>query len=327
MEEKAVSLTSIAESQRIPAKEFEKQYKDHLSNFHEWEQKNHAEEWLLFPNNIGQHLSIDEVDISNGELYTVITNKEANGKKGALVALIHGTKVKDITVVLAKIPQELRNIVCEVTLDMSDSINAAIRNMFPRAKRVTDRFHVQQLVSEAVQEVRIDLRRAAIKEENEDIKQARKEKKKYYPTVFENGDTKKQLLARSRHLLFKPKTKWTTQQGERAKILFKEYPEIKKAYDISMLFRSFYENSKAVLGAKEKLNEWYQKVEEENLDSFITASESIRLHETTILNYFLNRSTNAGAESFNAKLKGFRTVVRGIRDKKFFLFRISKLYG
>ncbi len=94
-----------------------------------------------------------------------------------------------------------------------------------------------------------------------------------------------------------------------------------------MMFRSFYENSKTVLEAKEKLDKWYLKVEEKNLDSFITASESIRLRETTILNYFLNRSTNASAESFNAKLKGFRAVIRGVRDKKFFLFRIFKLYG
>jgi len=57
------------------------------------------------------------------------------------------------------------------------------------------------------------------------------------------------------------------------------------------------------------------------------AADSIRLHEYNILNYFINRSTNASAESFNAKLKGFRAVVRAVRDKKFFLFRIAKLYG
>lgn len=71
----------------------------------------------------------------------------------------------------------------------------------------------------------------------------------------------------------------------------------------------------------------FQKVEEKNIDSFITVAETIRLHETTILNYFVNRSTNAGAESFNAKLKNFRTVVRGVRDKKFHLFRVATLYG
>lgn len=267
------------------------------------------------------------MDVSNGELYTVITNKKAKGQKGALVAMIHGTKSTEIASILNKIPPDKRNIVQEITMDMAGSIELISKDCFPRATQVIDRFHVQQLVSDAVQEIRINLRREAIQEENESIKQARKEKRKYEPTVFKNGDTTKQLLARSRYLLFKSESKWTAQQCERAKILFNQYPEIKKAYDISMQFRSFYEHSKTVLEAKEKLDKWYRKVEEENLDSFITAAESIRLHETTILNYFINRSTNASAESFNAKLKGFRTVVRGVRDKKFFLFRISKLYG
>jgi len=57
------------------------------------------------------------------------------------------------------------------------------------------------------------------------------------------------------------------------------------------------------------------------------AADTIVKHKTTILNYFINRSTNASAESFNAKLKGFRSLVRGVRDKKFFLFRIAKLFG
>jgi len=171
------------------------------------------------------------------------------------------------------------------------------------------------------------IRKEALREENETIKKARKENKPYHPVIFENGDTKKQLLARSRYLLFKPKSKWHAQQEERGKILFKKYPELKSAYDLTMMFRSCYEYSTTKLEAKQKLDRWYKKIEEKNIDSLIIAAESIRLHEENILNYFNNRSTNASAESFNAKLKGFRTVVRGVRDKKFFLFRIAKLYG
>jgi transposase len=94
-----------------------------------------------------------------------------------------------------------------------------------------------------------------------------------------------------------------------------------------MMFRSFYENSKSIIDAKQKLNNWYEKIDNEKMESFYLPAETIRLYETTILNYFVNRSTNASAESFNAKLKGFRALVRGVRDKKFFLFRIAKLYG
>ena len=83
-EEEAVSLSSIAKFQRLPIKEFEKQYKDHISGFREWDQIDHAEEWMIFPENIGTRLSIDEVAVSNGELYTVITNKDAKGRKGII---------------------------------------------------------------------------------------------------------------------------------------------------------------------------------------------------------------------------------------------------
>jgi transposase len=282
---------------------------------------------MLFPENVGDRLSIDEVALTNGELYTVLTNKEKRGKKGALVALIEGTKSGDIARVLMKIPKDKRDTVTEVTMDIAEWMEAAVRASFLRAKIVTDRFHVQQLVSDAVQEMRITLRRDAIKEENEAIKEARAEGKQYAPFVYENGDTKKQLLARSRYLLFKPQNDWHDQQKERAAILFGEYPPLKTAYQLSMMFRSCYEYSKTIPEAKEKLKAWYQKIEEKQMDTFLVAAESIRLHETTILNYFLNRSTNASAESFNAKLKNFRTVVRGVRDKVFHLFRVAQLYG
>ncbi len=307
--------------------EFEQQYKDHLSGFHTWEQKAHAEKWMLFENNIGSKLSIDEVEVTNGELYTVLTNKAAHGKKKALVAMCEGTKASEIAPILGQIPLEKRATVKEVTLDMSESMEAIIKRTFPKAIIVTDRFHVQQLISEALQEVRITFRWEAIKEENRKIRQAREEGKSYRPAVYKNGDTKKQLLARSRYLLFKSQSHWHSQQQERAKILFAEFPKIKEAYDLSMMFRACYEHSQTIAEAKEQLAKWYEKVEEKDFDSFITAAESIRWRETTILNYFIDRSTNASAESFNAKLKNFRTMVRGVRDRTFHLFRVAKLYG
>ena len=44
--------------------------------------------------------------------------------------------------------------------------------------------------------------------------------------------------------------------------------------------------------------------------------------EDEILNYFVHRSTNAAAESLNAKIKQFRAQLRDIIDRKFFLFRL-----
>lgn len=303
-----------------------------MSGFNKWLEKYHAEDWLIFPENIDKQLSIDEIALSNGELYTVLTNKRANGRKGALVAICKGTKYEIIRDILLKIPVESREMVKEVTFDMSNSMQLICRSVFPNAIFVTDRFHVQKLISEAVQEIRIGIRRKIIKEENEKWKKCKAKKKKYISKTYDNGDSKKQLLARSRYLLFKPKSRWKENQELRSTILFKEYPILKKAYNLSMMFRNCYENSKSVEKAKDKFNCWYKKVSEEfknedRLDSLMFAADSIVRHKKTILNYFINRSTNASAESFNAKLKGFRSLIRGVRDKKFYLFRISKLFG
>jgi len=203
----------------------------------------HAEQWMAFPENIGEKLSIDEVAVSNGELYTVITNKAGKGKKGALVAMAQGTKSSEIGSILIKMPLERRLAVNEITMDMAGTMEAIAMNVFPNAIQVTDRFHVQQLVGEAVQEIRIAYRREAMTEENKAIKQVRKERKTFCPFTYENGDTQKQLLARSRYLLFKPTNKWHAQQIERAEILFREFPKLKTAYNLSMMFRSVYEQN------------------------------------------------------------------------------------
>lgn len=326
-EEKAVSLSSIAEFHRIPPHEFEKQYKEHLSDFNGWNQLAHANDWLLFPDNIGTRLSLDETSISNGELYTILTDKAKNGGKGALVSVVAGTATKDIVHILSMIPLEKREIVQEVTLDFSASMEGAARVVFPHARIVTDRFHATQIVTEALQQTRITLRWDAIKEENRLAAKARETKTNYAPVVYANGETKKQLLARSRYLLFKPSNKWTHRQKARSIILFKEFPVLEDGYKLSMQFRSFYQQSATKEEGRQSFEAWVKKVHEKKLDTFCATAEYLQNHLETILNYFPLRSTNASAESFNAKLKGFRALLRGVRDTKFFLYRVSRLYA
>ena len=69
------------------------------------------------------------------------------------------------------------------------------------------------------------------------------------------------------------------------------------------------------------------KVEEDRFHSINVIATTFYKHYDEILNFYKNRSTNAMAESFNAKIKLFRANLRGVADKKFFLFRIAKLYG
>jgi transposase len=112
-----------------------------------------CERMALFPQNLGSHLSIDETSLSRGELYTILTNKAAKGGKGSIVA---GTKAETVIEIIRKIPEAQRKKVTEITLDMAGSMGMIAKRCFPRATRVTNRFQIQQLATEALQEIRIN---------------------------------------------------------------------------------------------------------------------------------------------------------------------------
>ena len=88
-------------------------------------------------------MSLDEIALSYDELYTVVTNKEANGRKGAIVAIIKGTSAETVIKYLQKMPASKRRKVKEITLDMAPNMELIARRCFPAANLVTDRFHVQ----------------------------------------------------------------------------------------------------------------------------------------------------------------------------------------
>jgi hypothetical protein len=69
-----------------------------------------------FSKNLGKRLSIDETSFSNGELYTILTNK-AGKEKRTIVAMIAGTKADTVTIIEKSLSK--RNQVTEITLDMA----------------------------------------------------------------------------------------------------------------------------------------------------------------------------------------------------------------
>jgi transposase len=303
------------------------QYKEHISDFRQWIEKKNPYESVLYKQNMGEYLSIDETTLSQGELYTIVTNKEGKGKKGSLVAMICGTKADEVIFLLSKLPRSLRLKVKEITLDLSPTMQRICKSCFPNAELVSDRFHVQRLMNEAISDMRIDYRWEAIELENKEIAFAKELGEKYNPFTFKNGDTRRQLLARSRHIVMKHFSKWTDSQCIRAEILFREYPALEEAYQISMELTQIYNTTKSKGVGLTKLAHWYNKVERLNLKFFKSVITTMQNNYDTITNYFIRRATNASAESFNAKIKAFRSQFRGVRDIPFFIFRIEKLFA
>ncbi len=308
---------------------------------------------------MGTSLCIDETSLSNGEVYTIVTNSDAGCKKGALVAIIKGTKSVDVIVYLKKINKKLRDTVECITMDLSDTMALIAIKSFPNAIHVIDRFHVQKLINEVVQSVRVKYRWEAQKIEDEMCE------KKYesYKTIFPNGETIAQLFIRSRYSLFKSRKDWTDSVKERMSVLFNHFPEIEIAYEISekfkfimnatrdkVLMKAVYNkylhnkrNNKndeirnapeysteqyRVMWCKMQLIKWYNDVEKNDTEGYFkSVLKTFSRKSTEIIRYCIQWKSNSYAEAFNAKIKAFRARVKGIKDIRFFLFRLTKLFA
>lgn len=294
---------------------------------------------MLFPENFGKDMSLDETSLSNGEVYTILTNKAAHGGKGTLAAMVRGVASDTVSTILKKIPYELRCKVETVTTDLSSAMMLTVRNVFPRAMLINDRFHVQQLMTEAIDQMRIAYRWEVLAAENKAIKDHRAKRKaahtraekdligEWEPERMANGETKPQIMSRSRHIILMHKSKWNLQQQARAEILFQMFPDLERAYSLYLKLVDIFNKNSEPGVARLNLARWYSEVETFGYEGFNKVIETFENHNSTIVNYFVNRLTNASAESFNAKIKAFRSQFRGVRDIKFFMYRLATLYS
>lgn len=334
-----MSITTLAARNGLNGQTLRKQYKETISGYRRWDQLDHAEEYILFPENLSADMSLDETCLgNNGDVYTILTNKAAHGRKGALAAMVRGVASDAVSAVLKKIPVRKRLKVKTVTTDLSSAMMLTVRAVFPAASLVNDRFHVQQLLSEAVDQLRVRHRWEVLDAENRAIRKHRARRKaaktreereligQWEPQRMDNGETLPQIMARSRHVILKHKAKWNGQQKARAKILFSKFPDLEKAYGLFLNLVDIFNARVSPDVARLNLARWYNEIEAFGNNEFNKVLETFENHNLTIVNYFRDRLTNASAESFNAKIKALRSQSRGVSDIKFFMFRLATLY-
>ncbi|MET3115324.1 transposase [Pedobacter sp. CG_S7] len=191
------------------------------------------------------------------------------------MAIVAGTKAETVISVLNRIPEKHRRKVTEITLNMAGNMELICKRCFPQATRVTDRFHVQQLTTAALQEMRIKYRWEALDAENEAIERSKRTGRPFQAEVLHNGDTIKQLIARSRCVLYKKPSDWTDSQKERAELLFGRFPDLQTAYKLSMRLSQIFENTKDKVFALANLARWHAKVRQTGFKAFNTIAISI----------------------------------------------------
>ena len=261
------------------------------------------------------------------DLFTILSNKGGHGRKGTIIAMVRGTKTSEIVNVLMNLPEDKRAAVKEVTMDLSDSMYGAIQDAFPQATIVMDLFHVIKCCNSAVEILRMEAKRDAKRDRRGAPRKRINEQ--FHPTKLGNDETRVDLLTRSRWLLSTTPDKWSANTKKRAAELFKEYPKIEEAYNLVNTFRRiFRDKSISRETAKIRFELWVEQVDKANgLPDLQLAKDILLGRKEEILNYFPRQSTNASAESLNAKIKHFRAQVHGVSDMKFFMYRLMTIFG
>jgi transposase len=210
--------------------------------------------------------------------------------------------------------QKIRTLSC----DMAPGYLKFSREVLPQAQTIVDKFHVMKYVYDAVQQVRLEIRKEVFLQMP---KGQRKQKDELLLSELEQLKKSKVPLSRSND-------RWSLEQKILMNKLFESYPKLKEAYDLAQDFKKWYnkENiNKGYLQINKELNEWLEKLEK--IKQFEPALKMIQKHENEILNYFKNPITNAKAERLNGKIERFLSNNYGTRDLDFTLYRIKGYFA
>ena len=201
---------------------------------------------VLKPENFGEQMSVDEKMIDE-EFYTVMTNRQT-GKIALLAETLTVTELNKLIDKTGQVKQKVKTI----TADLSPTYEKFCEQSFPGAIIVADKFHVVKHIIEAVQTLRLRLKQQEIAQ----LPITKKERREYEKqTKLINGESRIEMLTRSRYVLFKRTENWTVSQQKRATLLFETFPQLKSAYELTQQIRQWLD--------KENVGQYEWKIEQQ----------------------------------------------------------------
>lgn len=209
-------------------------------------------------------MSLDEFSRRKGQgnFVTVVGDLD----RGSLLEVIDSHKSDVIIEELKRQPQEIRENVKEVSIDMWGGFKKVIKEVFPKALIVIDRFHVMKLVNKALNKIRLLLNLKGLK---------------------------------NRCLLLKNGSELIEEEKQELEELLNQSPSLRIAYEFKEELRDIYETSSTVKMGIRRLEKWliYARC------FFGQTAETLRKHLLEICHYFINKTTSGVMAGINNKIK------------------------
>jgi len=242
-----------------------------------------------------RHLGLDEKSFAKGQSYVSVMN-DLDGAR--VLEVMDGKDRSAGEILLATLPDEVKEQIEAVCIDMSGSYQAAIESELPGVAIVHDRYHISAHLNGAVAKVH--------REENVRLQKM--------------GDDR--LKGTQRLFGFDP-DHFNDDQSLRFKELRDADLKTSRAWAIKEMFRRFWDYSYEG-SARRFFREWFGWASRSQLKPIIKAAKMIKNHFENVISYLRHPITNAVTEGLNSKIQSIKASARGFRS--FFNYRTRILF-
>lgn len=242
-------------------------------------------------------LSIDETSFKRGQSYVTIVGDPPRRR-------VIGVEEGRNTEAVEKFSEDFMarggdcHKVTHVSMDISKAYKNGCEICFPKAQVVYDRFHIKKMMLEGMDEVRRE----------------------------EQGRKFAKSRRAGRKLLMIPQHRMSEQQQQAQAKLCQEYPKTGRAFRMVQQLDDLYrcQSRHEAEDMLKKLTSWMMH---SRLDPMKKVAKSLRRHKEAILEYFLNRITNAFAEALNSLIQAAKRKARGFRTYRGYRTMIFLVVG
>lgn len=243
-------------------------------------------------------LAIDETSFRRGHRYVTLV---LDAQRRRVIDVEPGRDKDTVHSFTQKLEQRGGNRanIKSVTSDMSKSYVPAIREVFTNAIHVIDKFHVKQILINALDEVR--------KAEQKQVED-------------------KRTLFLGRRLFMIPQSRLSEEQTKKLAKLSQSYPQTGRAYRIVAALDTFYACS-TVQEAERTFSNLYSWMRRCRLQPMKQAAQSLLRHKEQIIAYFQEHITNAICEGINSMIQAAKRKARGYRTYEGYTAMIYLIAG
>jgi transposase len=233
-------------------------------------------------------IGIDELSYRRHHKYvTIITDHET----GKVVWAREGKNADTLNTFFAELGPERCTALRTVTLDMSQAYINSVKAHAPQAEIVFDRFHVQRLAHDALDQVR----RALVAKHTE--------------------PEQRHVLKKTRFVLQKnPENLSSAERHKLAEVQAHNRP-LYRAYLLKDTLASILDRRQYYV-ARDELHGWLAWASRSKLTPFIRVARTIRKHLHGILAYLNTRLSNGRAEGLNGKVRVITRRSYGLHSAK-----------